>query len=309
MKEIKDKKLEPKVSIILLCYNQADYILDALKSVLEQDIPFSWELIIADDCSIDSTFELIQNSLEKTSIPVNYLPREENLGLGLNMERALDVCRGEYITVLEGDDYWLDPQRIIKHVNVLDAQPDISFSFNTHKLLHQEKNSFQKVELFSKDQRLIRFNVHQLIRDNVVRNVSSCVFRQFLINKTKHFIFNFDPTDRFWGIFMSHYGDGICINEEMTVYRINPKGVWSGKSEEEKIRGQLKYSFVLDGYFNFQYQDDFSVYRLVIRIHYLRKKIMRLSFLFGKNFIRRVFYTKNLIKLADYAVFKLNLKF
>lgn len=309
MKVRKPQTLEPRVSIILICYNQEEYILEALGSIFIQEIPYHWELIIADDCSTDSTLELILKRLEKTSIPVCILPSEENLGLGLNMERAIEACRGEYIAVLEGDDYWQDPKRIIKHVQLLDANPEFSFSFNTKRLYYQEKKYFESMDLFPKENEVIRFNVHQLIRHNVVMNVSSCVFRQFLMKKTKYFVFNFDPTDRFWGVFMSQFGDGICINEEMTVYRINPNGIWSGKSEKEKLRSQLKYSFFLDGYFNFQYQNDFSVYRLVIQIQSLRKSFMILSFLFGKNLIRRFFYTKNLIRLADFVVFKLNLKF
>jgi len=309
MKDKKNQTLEPRVSIVLLCYNQEKYILEALGSIFKQEIPYAWELIIADDCSSDSTFDLIQKWLENASVPVCYLPREENLGLGLNMERAIEACTGEYIAVLEGDDYWQDSQRIIKHVQLLDANPEISFSFNTHRLYYQENNRFESIQLFPEEQELIRFNVHQLIRDNVVRNVSSCVFRQFLISKTKSFIFNFDPTDRFWGIFMAHYGEVICINEEMTVYRINLNGVWSRISKEDQLRGQMKYSFFWDAYFNFQYQKDFSVYRLAIRLHSYRESFMRLSFLFGKNLIRRVFYTKNLLKVADYAVMKLNLKF
>ncbi len=309
MKDKKPQTLEPRVSIILFCFNQEKYILEALNSIFKQEIPFTWELIIADDCSTDQTFELIQKRLENTSIPLCFLPREENLGIGLNMERAMEACKGEYIAVLEGDDYWQDSQRIIKHLKVLDAHPEISFSFNPQRLYYQEKNSFQSIELFPKDQELIRLNVHQLIRDNVVRNVSSCVFRKFLCSKAKSFIFNFNPTDRFWGVLMAHYGDGICINEEMTVYRINPSGIWSGSSESERIRYQLKYSYFWDAYFNFEYQKDFSVYRLVIRLGSLRKSFMRLSFLFGKKFIRKIFYTKNLLKVADYAVLKLNLKF
>ena len=309
MDDKKDHTVDPKVSIILFCYNQEKYILEALNSIFQQDIPFTWELIIADDCSTDSTFDLIQKRLENASIPISFLPREENLGLGLNMERAIEACRGEYIAVLEGDDYWQDPQRIIKHVKVLDANPEVTFSFNTQRIFYQQKNRFESLDRFSKDQQLIRFNIHQMIRDNVVRNVSSCVFRQFLISKTKSFIFNFDPTDRFWGIFMAHYGDVICINEEMTVYRINPNGVWSGKSKEQQMQGQLKYSYFWDAYFNFQYQRDFSVYRLMIRLLSFRESFMRLSFLFGKNMIRKIFYKKNIVKVADYVVLKLNLKF
>ena len=111
-----------KVSVLLIAYNQENYIKTALESILMQKTDFFWELLIGEDASTDNTAGVIKESI--VNIPPNctVVPclREENIGASKNLFDLIRKAKGEYITVLEGDDYWLDENRLQTLVDFLD---------------------------------------------------------------------------------------------------------------------------------------------------------------------------------------------
>lgn len=96
--------VQPLVSIITPTYNHEKYIGDCIRSVLAQTYR-DWEMIIVDDGSADQTAEVVQSLPD---IRIKYI-RQEHLGserLGATYNRALKEARGEFIAILEGDDFW-----------------------------------------------------------------------------------------------------------------------------------------------------------------------------------------------------------
>ena len=102
-----------KVSVCMISYNQAAYIKQALESVFMQKHEFEWEVILGDDASNDGTSEIIKEYADKYD---NFHPvfRNENIGAMNNFIDVIGRARGEYICILEGDDYWSDEEKIKK---------------------------------------------------------------------------------------------------------------------------------------------------------------------------------------------------
>jgi glycosyltransferase involved in cell wall biosynthesis len=97
-------KERPLVSIITPTYNHEKYIAQCIDSVLAQSCPF-WEQIIIDDGSSDKTEDIITSYSDRR---IRYF-RQEHLGiwaLGRAYNTALQASEGEFIAVLEGDDFW-----------------------------------------------------------------------------------------------------------------------------------------------------------------------------------------------------------
>jgi glycosyltransferase involved in cell wall biosynthesis len=95
----------PLVTIICLCYNQEDYVLDSLSSVLNQDYP-SLELIIVDDCSSDNSKSVIEKWL--INFPqIQFITNSINLGSTKSFNKALKKANGKYIIDLAADDILL----------------------------------------------------------------------------------------------------------------------------------------------------------------------------------------------------------
>ena len=108
-----------KISILVVTYNQEKYIQQCLDSILMQQIDFEYEVIIGDDCSTDNTAAICDLYAEKYSnFHVYHHPK--NLGHVGNWEFCLNQCHGEYIAILEGDDFWIDNRKLQKQVDYQD---------------------------------------------------------------------------------------------------------------------------------------------------------------------------------------------
>lgn len=118
-----DKVNSPKVSVCMIAYQHEAYIREAIESILCQDVDFPIELVIGDDCSPDGTAAICDEFAFRDT-RVRLMPRERNLGVMPNFIRTLQACRGDYIAVCEGDDYWTDPLKLRKQVHFLDKNPD-----------------------------------------------------------------------------------------------------------------------------------------------------------------------------------------
>jgi len=97
-------KERPSVSIITPTYNHEKYIAECIESVLAQSYPY-WEQIFIDDGSSDRTCDIINQYKDER---VKYI-RQENKGiwrLGETYNKALQLAKGKYIAILEGDDFW-----------------------------------------------------------------------------------------------------------------------------------------------------------------------------------------------------------
>lgn len=86
----------------MFCYNHRDYIEKCLKSIIAQQTEYSYEILLADDCSPDGTAKLVK---EKYENQIKILERKENLGLCKNMYDAYMQAEGKYIFTCSGDDY------------------------------------------------------------------------------------------------------------------------------------------------------------------------------------------------------------
>ena len=107
----------PKVSVIMPTYNAAHFLPRAIESVCAQTLT-DWELIVVDDGSTDGTVEVIRDYL--TDPRIRFLQNPQNMGPSHARNRALDVATGQWIALLDADD-WYEPQRLEKMVGTAEA--------------------------------------------------------------------------------------------------------------------------------------------------------------------------------------------
>ncbi|MGN1363293.1 MAG: glycosyltransferase family 2 protein [Methanobrevibacter sp.] len=100
------------ISIAMTTYNGAKYLQEQLDSILVQ-LEEDFELIICDDCSTDNSVEIIEKYIEKDS-RIHFYKNEKNLGYVKNFEKAISLCKGDYIALSDQDDIWLP-----EHLTVL----------------------------------------------------------------------------------------------------------------------------------------------------------------------------------------------
>ena len=104
----------PKVTVIILSYNQDEYIADAIQSVIEQTYN-NLEIIISDNGSTDNSKEIIREFLELDS-RINFLDYTENYKITVRQNKAAQISTGDFISLLYGDDYYL-PNKIERQID------------------------------------------------------------------------------------------------------------------------------------------------------------------------------------------------
>lgn len=120
----------PVVSVQMITYNHEAYIRQAIEGVMMQETDFEFELVIGEDCSQDKTREICFEYQRKYPDKIRVLWWYENVSkFGGNGRRTRAHCRGEFIALCEGDDYWTDPLKLQKQVQVMRKHPEIGFCF------------------------------------------------------------------------------------------------------------------------------------------------------------------------------------
>lgn len=114
-----------KVSVIVLTYNQEQTIARALDSVLGQKCEYSYEIVLADDCSTDSTPDICRHYARKYPDKIRYIANSVNKGMLDNYFDSVLDARGEYIADCAGDDFWTDDHKLQKQVEILEQNRDV----------------------------------------------------------------------------------------------------------------------------------------------------------------------------------------
>jgi glycosyltransferase involved in cell wall biosynthesis len=115
-----EKLTSPLVTILMLTYNRAHFLPEAIKSVLIQTYQ-NWELVILDDGSTDTTPQLMEMY---TDPRIHYVRHEQNAGLFARRTESLSFTLGTYTAILDSDDYWTADTKLAEQVAFLEEQPD-----------------------------------------------------------------------------------------------------------------------------------------------------------------------------------------
>ncbi len=130
---------EPLVSIAMITYGHGRYIAEAIEGVLAQETDFPIELVIGEDCSPDDTMAVVRSYAEKRPDVIRVVTSSANVGTRANGLRVHGLCRGKYIAYCEGDDYWHDPRKLQKQVDILEAEPGCVLVYTDIDMLFQER--------------------------------------------------------------------------------------------------------------------------------------------------------------------------
>lgn len=131
--------MDPLVSIRVVTYNHARYLARCLEGILMQKTSFPFEVVVGEDCSTDGTREIAIDYARRHPETIRLLLSETNLGGVQNTLRVRAACRGAYHAFCEGDDYWIDPLKLQKQVDCLEAHPEYTLCFHDAFVVWEEQ--------------------------------------------------------------------------------------------------------------------------------------------------------------------------
>lgn len=258
------------ISICMVTYNHEKWISQAIEGVLMQKSQFSIELIIGEDCSTDNTREIIRSYLNRNPGIIKAYFNQENLGLANNFSQLLNKCNGDYIAICEGDDFWTDPFKLQKQVEVLENNYDIimcthncSKFYESDKILNQK---FKYCHNFQYDQK-------RFIEEWVTQPLT-CVFR----NIFRDYTLIKKEEDLFCDVILFYellkHGNGYFMHDNMATFRVHQNALSSGLSRWQWL---LNHVIMFDYLYKYNKRDILlqkvsQRYCLSLYIYNLRKK-------------------------------------
>ena len=245
----------PLVSVLLITYNHAAYIRQALDGIVMQKGPFELEVIVGNDCSIDNTSDIIAEYDAQYPGLFRLMPQEKNLGGRRNMDRCEVAARGKYVAMIEGDDYWINPQKLAWQVEFLEMHPDFSFCFHNAQVIYED-NSGREAHLMITDHK------QEYTLDDITRawNIAtaSVVYRNGLMPPMPDWVYESAASDLPMFTFLAQAGRVGCLHEVMSVYRINAGGVSRAGQQEKYMWGILRMHENVDRHLDFHYHRNLS---------------------------------------------------
>ena len=254
----------PKVSACIIAYNHENYIADCLEGALAQTVDFSYEIVISEDCSTDNTRQIVKSYRDKYPDKIKLYLNEKNLGLTGNWVASLQRSTGEYVAICEGDDYWIDPNKLKKQVEFLENNPGFSLSMHNANVMQENKIIRQYRPANNPGIMDLRY----LLEHGSGGPTCSLVIRNQAIKNPPGWFSRMKACDWTIQVIAAQHGKMIYLPEVMGVYRKHKKGANYSAKKTAQMQGRkafalpAKYSLemidTLKCHFNHRYDHELN---------------------------------------------------
>lgn len=248
---------QPLVSVALITYNQDKYITQCLEGMVHQQTTFPYEIVIGEDCSTDNTRAICIEYQKKYPDLIRLILHEKNQGMIGNWVSTINNCTGKYIAICEGDDYWIDNQKLQKQADFLESNPDFSMCAHAADIL--DYNYLNKAENAEE----VKLDTEDVILQDWGIMTASIVFRKSAWNPPKWF-FNVKNADYALQLLASLKGKVELLPDVMSVYRKHIEGISVTLQPFRQATWMAYLLYEFNKYTNYKYKK------------VLRKKIKRL---------------------------------
>jgi len=220
---------EPLVTVRTSTYQHGPYIRECIEGVLAQKTNFPFEFIIGEDFSTDGTREIVFEYAKKYPDIIRVLTADYNVGAKANGGRCIQASRGKYMAICEGDDYWHDPNKLQRQVEILEKDPGVSLVATDGDGLFMKKNRrihsiMRRTGQLQKLPTIKDMTVALMRRDINLFTCSVCIRSQQFLKMRRNNVFEFSgnfmmgDVQTWWE--MSRLGKIEIIPESMVTYRV-----------------------------------------------------------------------------------------
>lgn len=235
---------ENKMLLTICCitYNHKNTIRRSIDGFLMQKTTFNYEIYIHDDCSTDGTIDILKEYENKYPNKINVIYQKENQfskGKKGLKDFIFPKINSKYIALCEGDDWWIDENKLQIQVDLLESNNSLTGCFHLTEMIDLETNKFVEYYPFKKGKRKKIFS----LKNGFFEFPTSSVIYRF--DKFKDDILSLYPKniingDTWFASFYLLNGNIAYINKAMSVRTINGNGIWEGINAQNTK--YIKYS-------------------------------------------------------------------
>ncbi len=218
----------PLVTARMITYNHESFIAQAIEGVLMQETDFPIELVIGEDCSTDRTSKIVLEYQKKYHDIIRVITSDQNVGAIRNGLRTNKACRGKYIAHCEGDDYWIDKQKLQKQAEFLEANPDFVICC-TNAIRKYENNDEPERVIFGdipKDE----FTLDDTVKKRICLTLTLMYRRETFLNPPEWY-YRLPYGDRAMITLIMERGKMKYLPDVTSVYRKHGGGFCSSRGE------------------------------------------------------------------------------
>jgi glycosyltransferase involved in cell wall biosynthesis len=285
-----------ELSVALITYNHRNYIEKALDSILKQNTNFRYEIVIGEDCSTDGTREVVIDYQQKYPEIIRLITSEKNVGPKENTGRVLAACQGKFLSFIEGDDYWSDPEKLQKEYDILKANPDYALVHTDFDRYYEQDGTIEHgVHATYEGKSLEGMVFEELLLYNFIGTCTVLARSEPVQKAIKDLgLYNgsWKMADRpLWLELARQYKIGY-LPETTAVYRINSESV-SHSREKQRQYGFIESSYNIRMWFISKYGcsdatrelllQDFNKYKLEYAYFLKDKEMGKEAFAYFKN--------------------------
>lgn len=237
---------EKLLTVIIPTYNHEKYVELCVDSVLSQKTLFNFNILISDDCSTDSTWKILQKYKDIPGLTITKTPKNQGSS-SKRFSNLLTSVKSDYVTILDGDDYYIDENKLQKQIDFLQSNSE----YSVHSTGHYKKETEYPEEDYTKFT-LYGIKPEVELLDNMEANYMSFgfMFRNIFKEEDYSFpewFFHKDVFDPYWALHCLLLERGQGKNEKWPggVYRITPNGAYGEKDEDWKMEVGSKQSKII----------------------------------------------------------------
>lgn len=246
--------IHPLVSVRVATYQHANYIAQCLDSIVNQVTNFPFEVIVGDDGSVDGTTQICMEYAEKYPDKIRLFIRDRELSqyfedgkfvCRFNSRWVSMSCRGKYIAICEGDDYWKDMFKLQKQADALASDPEVGITHGDCDQLFEDghvKHAINRQLITDyKDDKNLLFDL--LINGAYKVRTASVMYKADIVESVKDDLLycygRFVMGDTPLWLLLSQITKFHYIDEVLSVYRISRNSLSRPDTKEKRHRFQL----------------------------------------------------------------------
>lgn len=238
-----------KLSVMVITYNHERFIAQALEGVLAQKVNFDYEVVVGEDCSTDRTREILMDFHRRHPDKIVPLLRDKNVGAMRNFEATLAACRGQYMALLEGDDYWTCEDKLQRQADFLDAHHD--YALCCHRVQVQDEINGGPAGIFP-SRAPGPYTIEDLLSENFIQTCTvMCRWGSF--GPLPKWFRKLALGDWPLCALIVKQGKIALMDDVMAVYRVHSGGIWSARPMVDRLRESMPMLKALDKHLEFEY--------------------------------------------------------
>jgi O-antigen biosynthesis protein len=232
--------VRPVVSSVILAYNHQDFLVETIESALAQEGDFTHEILISNDGSTDETQAIVDHYANAYPNKIRDISSESNRGISENFRYCFMQAAGDFVAILEGDDYWIDSKKNFEQAKFLVSHPEAAMVFSRVELYDMAKNRYRLLkrqdglptlltgENFAKNEHL-----------NLIANFSSTMIRKSVACNLPSAIYRPRLNEISLAFYVDRIGKIGFIDKVMGCYRQNQASVWTGSDQASQLQQSI----------------------------------------------------------------------